>query len=93
MEKWKNLMITMLHWECDEAQKLLKSHGIETIYKVILMAEADEPLHVYGCAKLTINEENYEKALLILNMNGLKSQKQFIDGSCTEVIMPDSKQN
>ena len=81
MENKKNLMITMMHWECGEAQELLKSHGIESTTHNVMMAETKQPLHLCGAAKLMISEADYDKGLQIITKKGYKSDKMFIDGT------------
>lgn len=89
MSNRKNLMITMNHWECGDAQILLKLNGIESENDVVLMAEADCRFHVTGCAKLSVSEENYELGLKLLKERGFDTDNEFMNESLyVEAIIP-----
>jgi len=90
MSNRKNLMITMMHWECSDAQILLKLNGIESEKNTVLMAEADCPFHVSGCAKLSVSEENYELGLKILKEHGFDTDNEFMNESLyVELVLTD----
>jgi hypothetical protein len=80
----KNLMITMDNMECVDAKKLLKSKDIETIIDAVLMCKKDKIYSVYCCAKLTVEDKDYDKAMEILKQNkfttgGIYKSDEFID--------------
>lgn len=81
MSNRKNLMITMMHWECKDAQILLKLNGIESENEFVIMAEADCPLHISDCSKLSVSEENYELGLKILKQHGFDIDNEFLNES------------
>jgi len=80
----KNLMITMDNMECVDAKKMLNSKGIQSILDAVLMCKKDKIYSVYGCAKLTVEDKDYDKALEILKQNkfttgGIFMSDEFID--------------
>ena len=82
----KNLMITMANLECVDAKKLLNSKGIQTNLETVLMCQKDKIYSVYGCAKLTVEDKDYDKAMKILRQNkfttgGIFMSDEYLDAA------------
>ncbi len=89
MDNWKTLMIFKYPREAEEAQKILKLNGINTLLDVIFMTETYELYHLISCEKLMVNDENFKTGIQILRKAGYFQVKELIDGSYREVDLSD----
>ncbi|MFT3753447.1 MAG: hypothetical protein QM800_11440 [Paludibacter sp.] len=85
MNNWKSLLITSKHWECNNAENLLKLNGIKTIKKSVFMNNPDHPHEVFGAAKLIVKPAEYERGLQILTNNGFKTDEAIVSGKLVEI--------
>ena len=84
MNNWKTLMIFKFPREAEEAQKILKINGINTLLDVIFMTETFELYHLISCEKLMIDEENFKSGVHILKKEGFFQTMELINGSYKE---------
>jgi len=90
MTNWKTLMIFKSSREAEEAQKILKYHGISTILDVIFMTETFESFHLVSCDKLLVDEQNYKSGIQLLKKCGFNQLKEYIDGSYREIDLSEN---